>query len=72
MYTTGTDSIEGHVSNIGDIITSRKNSANLIHLKYVDILSLAESINLQELVLAPGRQQSVTLHVRTLLMCFSS
>ena len=41
-------------------------NANLIHLKYVDDLSLAESINLPEkLVLAPGRQQPDTYHART-------
>ena len=59
---------EGQANNLGDIITSRKNmkNANLIHLKYVDDLSLAESINLPEkLVLAPGRQQPDTYHART-------
>ena len=59
---------EGQVNNLGDIITSRKNMkrVSLIHLKYVDDLSLAESINLPEkLVLAPGRQQPDTFHART-------
>ena len=41
-------------------------NANLIHLKYVDDLSIAEAINLPEkLVLAPGRQQPDAFHART-------
>ena len=41
-------------------------NANLIHLKYVDDLSIAEAINLPEkLVLAPGRQQPEAFHARS-------
>ena len=59
---------EGQMNNAGDLITSRKNmkTANQIHLKYVDDLSLAEAINLTDkLVSAPGRQQPDTFHART-------
>ena len=39
---------EGQINNTGEIITSRKNlkKVNEIHLKYVDDLTMAESINL--------------------------
>ena len=50
------------------MLTSKKNikKANLIHLKYVDDLSLAEAINLPEKLLhAPERQQPDTFHART-------
>ena len=59
---------EDQRNNVGDIVTSRKNmkNANLIHLKYVDDLSIAEAINLPEkLVLAPGRQQPEAFHARS-------
>ena len=53
---------------LGDLLTTRKNikSANLIHLKYVDDLSLAEAINLPEkLEVAPIGQQPDNFHART-------
>ena len=55
-------------NNLGEILTSRKNikRANLIHLKYVDDLSLAEAINLPEMLEhAPNRMQPDTFHART-------
>ena len=59
---------EGQENNLGDLLTTRKNmkSANLVHLKYVDDLSLAEAINLPEkLRLAPNREQPDNFHART-------
>ena len=59
---------ENQTNNIGELLTSRKNikNANLIHLKYVDDLSLAEAINLPDkLVHATDRVQSDTFHART-------
>ena len=40
---------EGQVNNTGEIITCRRNlkKVNEIHLKYVDDLTMAESINLK-------------------------
>ena len=55
-------------NNLGELLTSKKNlkKANHIHLKYVDDLSLAEVINLQEkLEPAPKRTQPDTFHART-------
>ena len=41
---------EGQKNNTGELITSKNNikAANVIHLKYVDDLTLAESINLKD------------------------
>ena len=62
---------EGQVNNTEEVITSRKNlkTVNKIHLKYVDDLTYAESINLlDQLVPVPSDQRhpSLTLgHART-------
>ena len=55
-------------NNLGDILSSKRNmkQANLIHLKYVDYLTLAEAINLpSQLVLAPDRQRPDCFRART-------
>ena len=59
---------EGQLNNAGEMATSRKNmkTVNQIHLKYVDDMSLAESVNLKDrLVSAPERQQPDNYHART-------
>ena len=59
---------KGQLNNAGDVATCRRNlkAVNQIHLKYVDDMSLAESINLKEmLVTAPDRQQPDNFHART-------
>ena len=69
---------EGQLNNAGELATSKRNikTVNQIHLKYVDDMTLAESINLKEnLVLAPtdlGQTHSMQglvmhSHKRTLL-----
>ena len=55
-------------NNAGDLITRRKiREMNAIHLKYVDDLSLAESIDMTSLVHVPRdlRQQPDTFRART-------
>ena len=55
-------------NNLGDILTSKRNmkEANLIHLKYVDDLTLAEAIDLPtKLVSVPDRQRPDSFHART-------
>ena len=61
---------EGQVNNTGEEITSRKNlkTVNEIHLKYVDDLTYAESINLlDQLVPVPSDQRPLpdSFHART-------
>ena len=61
---------DGQTNNTGDIITSKKNmkAVNLIHLTYVDDLTLAETINLpSKLVPVPDsvRPQPDSFHART-------
>ena len=61
---------EGQENNAGELITCKKNlkSANEIHLKFVDDLTLAESINLQkQLVKVPdnARPRPDNYHART-------
>ena len=59
---------EGQKNNTGDLITSKKNlkTVNEIHLKYVDDLTLAESVNLSEkLVPVPDRARPDVFHART-------
>ena len=59
---------EGQVNNVGELATKKRNvkAVNEIHLKYVDDLSLAETVNLSEkLVYAPDRMQPDTFHART-------
>ena len=61
---------EGQQNNAGEIITSKRNmrTANEIHLKYVDDLTMAEAINLPEqLVKVPAslRPQPDCFHART-------
>ena len=61
---------ENQLNNTGDLLTSRRNMkvANTIHLKYVDDLTLAESINLShKLVETPTsrRPQPDVYHART-------
>ena len=58
---------DGQTNNTGDIITSKKNmkAVNLIHLTYVDDLTLAETINLpSKLVAVPDsvRPQPDSFH----------
>ena len=60
---------ENQMNNAGELLTSKRNmkSANTIHLKYVDDLTLAETINLPEkLVKVPPyeRPQPDVYHAR--------
>ena len=58
----------GQVNNVGELATSKRNvkAVNQIHLKYVDDMSVAESVNLKEnLVTDPDRQQPDNYHART-------
>ena len=59
---------KGQENNVGEHATRKRNvkAVNQIHLKYVDDLSLAETINLSEkLEFAPDRVQPDTFHART-------
>ena len=60
---------EGQVNNVGEMATSKRNirAINQIHLKYVDDLSVAESINLKDILVPadPDRVQPDTFHART-------
>ena len=61
---------EGQLNNAGELLTSKRNmkTANLIHLKYVDDLTLAEAINLNEKLVsvsASERPLPDTYHART-------
>jgi hypothetical protein len=61
---------DGQTNNTGELVTSKRNmkTANLIHLKYVDDLTLAEAINLpKKLVSVPDsvRPQPDSFHART-------
>ena len=59
---------EGQSNNLGDILSSKRNmkQANLIHLKYVDDLTLAEAIDLpSQLVSDPDRMRPDCFHART-------
>ena len=58
------------INNVGEMITSRKNfkAANLIHLKYVDDLTIAESIKLKEKIIRIPDEElinPVNFHDRT-------
>ena len=58
----------GQLNNAGELSTSKRNfkAVNQIHLKYVDDMSLAESVNLKELLVAvPDRAQPDKYHART-------
>ena len=58
----------GQLNNAGDLATSKRNikAVNQIHLKYVDDMSLAETVNLKELLIAvPDRDQPDNYHART-------
>ena len=58
----------GQLNNAGELATSKRNmkAINEIHLKYVDDMSLAESVNLKEmLVTVPDRAQPDNYHART-------
>ena len=58
----------GQLNNAGELATSKRNirAVNQIHLKYVDDMSLAESVNLEEmLVTVPDRAQPDNYHART-------
>ena len=58
----------GQLNNVGKLATSKRNirAVNQIHLKYVDDMSLAESVNLKEmLVSVPDREQPENFHART-------
>ena len=59
---------KGQSNNAGDLITSRRNlkSVNEIHLKYVDDLTIAESVPLKNNVIpVPDRPQPDSYHART-------
>ena len=61
---------QGQENNVGEHVTSRRNfkGANLLHLKYVDDLTLAEAIKMKEkLVSIPeeARPKPDTYHART-------
>ena len=59
---------EGQLNNVGELATKKRNvkAVNQIHLKYVDDLSLAETVNLSEkLVHAPDHMHPDTFHART-------
>ena len=61
---------EGQVNNTGELLTSKRNikNANLIHLKYIDDLTLAESIDLtNQLVHVPENYRNLpdVYHGRT-------
>jgi hypothetical protein len=61
---------DGQKNNTGDLITSKRNmkTANLMHLKFVDDLTLAEAINLPNKlkpIPANERPQPDTFHART-------
>ena len=61
---------ENQKNNAGELITSRKNlkAANVIHLKYVDDLTLAESINLKDKLVSvpePVRPLPDNFHAKT-------
>ena len=59
---------EGQLNNAGELATSKRNlsAVNKIHLKYVDDMTLAESVNLKEkLVPAPDRPRPDSFHART-------
>ena len=69
VYINGTG-FENQINNTGELLTSKRNMkiANTIHLKYVDDLTLAETINLSEkLVVNPtsSRPQPDMYHART-------
>ena len=52
---------EGQVNNTGELLTSKRNikNANMIHLKYIDDLTLAESIDLiKQLVHVPEKYRN--------------
>ena len=58
----------GQLNNAGELSTSKRNfkAVNQIHLKYVDDMSLDESVNLKELLVAvPDRAQPDNYHART-------
>ena len=50
---------DGQVNNVGELLTSRKNLETVIkiHLKYVDDMTLAESVNLAENLQVTGINQ---------------
>ena len=61
---------DGQTNNTGEVITTKKNlkAANVIHLKYVDDLTLAESINLKDkLVYVPESERPLpdNFHAKT-------
>ena len=53
--------LEDQTNNVGDIITCKRNltSANTIHLKYVDDLTIAEEIKLKESLTPQSVEQRV-------------
>ena len=56
------------INNAGELATSKRNikAVNQIHLKYVDDLTVAESVNLKDkLVCVPNRPQPDSYHART-------
>ena len=60
---------EGQTNDVGELITCKKSMKKLneIHLKYVDDLSLAETVNMKELETTPVecRPQPDPFHART-------
>ena len=66
---------EGLTNNTGELLTCRRTlqEVNKIHLKYVDDMTFAESINLTEkLSEVPSEDRSLPdpFHARALVMCF--
>jgi hypothetical protein len=59
---------QGQVNNVGELATRKRNvkAVNLIHLKYVDDLSLAETVNISEkLIHDPDHMQPDTFLARS-------
>ena len=60
---------EGQKNNAGELLTSKRNmkTVNQIHLKYVDDLTLAEAVDLNDLIHVPEsvRPMPDNFHART-------
>ena len=56
-------------NNAGELLTSKRNmkTVNQLHLKYVDDLTLAEAVDLDELIHVPENERPMpdTFHART-------
>ena len=66
------ETVSGQLNNAGDLATSKRNikAVNQIHLKYEDDMSLAESVNLKELLVdVPDRAQLITIMLEQGMYC---